>query len=86
MSQPPTRQSRFGSDEDMDFYGRTQDRQLLRGTVASPGYRRRQVKRLMNSQQVNYYFILEYSLLSSPQNDILYPLSQIVLIMECCPQ
>lgn len=59
MSQPPTHQSRFGSDEDMEFYGRSQDNQLLRGTAASPGYRRRQVRRLMNSQQVSYLFITE---------------------------
>lgn len=59
MSQPPTRQSRFGSDEDMDFYGRSQDNQLLRGTAASPGYRRRQVRRLMNSQQVSSLLITE---------------------------
>jgi hypothetical protein len=51
--QSPTHQSRYGTDEDNSYYTRrhTIEPQLLRGTAASPGYRRRQVNKLITTQK-----------------------------------
>ena len=49
--QPPSRQSRYGNDEDSDI-SKYKDKALLKGSSISAGYRRRQVNRLMSLQQV----------------------------------
>lgn len=55
--QSPTRQSRYGTDEDAEYYSQRStsslEPQLLRGTASSPGYRRRQVTKLINSSQLS---------------------------------
>ena len=56
--QPPSRQSRYGSQEDVDMPTRSVDSQIRKGTAASPGYRRRQVNKLMSSQKVTLTIIV----------------------------
>lgn len=48
--QPPSRQSRYGSEEEDCDRRQSLDNQLMKGSAISPGYRRRQVHRLISSQ------------------------------------
>ena len=66
---PPTRQSRFGGEEEESVYRpcSPKEAQLLRGSAISPNYRRRQVNRLMNMQQSS---VDSWTSSSSPQQSL----------------